>query len=139
MSAHVVVIDATARRATIKTTPGKHLTDILQEACSKLGYNSSQYGLKYVTMNITYFARRSNQTDNISPQAQPQATRPLSFLPSFRSQLRSKAGACTAIPVSFCCHGRATASRVGGPRGTKWPHNGQVPKHDNPMAGIAQV
>jgi tether containing UBX domain for GLUT4 len=48
MSAHVVVIDATAKRATIKTTPGKHLTDILQEACSKLGYNSSQYGLKYV-------------------------------------------------------------------------------------------
>ncbi|KAF3389556.1 Tether containing UBX domain for GLUT4 [Penicillium rolfsii] len=47
MSAHVVVIDATARRATIKTTPGKHLTDILQEACSKLGYDASQYGLKY--------------------------------------------------------------------------------------------
>ncbi|KAJ5655400.1 hypothetical protein N7507_007350 [Penicillium longicatenatum] len=47
MSAHVVVIDATAKRATIKTTPGKHLTDILQEACSKLGYNSSQYGLKH--------------------------------------------------------------------------------------------
>jgi tether containing UBX domain for GLUT4 len=52
MSAHVVVIDATARRATIKTTPGKHLTDILQEACSKLGYNASQYGLKYATISI---------------------------------------------------------------------------------------
>lgn len=48
MSAHVVVIDATAKRATIKTTPGKYLTDILQEACLKLGYNPSQYGLKYV-------------------------------------------------------------------------------------------
>ncbi|KAJ5176238.1 uncharacterized protein N7482_002115 [Penicillium canariense] len=47
MSAHVVVIDATARRATVKTTPGKHLTDVLEEACSKLGYNSSQYGLKH--------------------------------------------------------------------------------------------
>ncbi|KAJ5673829.1 hypothetical protein N7462_009268 [Penicillium macrosclerotiorum] len=47
MSAHVVVIDATARRATVKTTPGKHLTDVLQEACTKLGYNSSQYGLKH--------------------------------------------------------------------------------------------
>jgi len=46
MSAHVVVIDATARRATIKTTPAKHLSDILQEACSKLGYNPNQYGLK---------------------------------------------------------------------------------------------
>lgn len=51
MSAHVVVIDATARRATVKTTPGKYLTDILQEACSKLGYSASQYGLKYVTMS----------------------------------------------------------------------------------------
>ncbi|KAJ5647151.1 hypothetical protein N7490_003523 [Penicillium lividum] len=47
MSAHVVVIDATAKRATIKTTPAKYLTDILQEACLKLGYNSSQYGLKH--------------------------------------------------------------------------------------------
>ncbi|KAF7717374.1 Uncharacterized protein PECH_006688 [Penicillium ucsense] len=47
MSAHVVVIDSTARRATIKTTPGKYLTDILQEACIKLGHNPSQYGLKY--------------------------------------------------------------------------------------------
>ncbi|KAJ5938731.1 hypothetical protein N7466_001865 [Penicillium verhagenii] len=47
MSAHVVVIDATAKRATIKTTPAKHLTDILQEACSKLGYNANQYGLKH--------------------------------------------------------------------------------------------
>ncbi|KAJ5907746.1 hypothetical protein N7495_000428 [Penicillium taxi] len=47
MSAHVVVLDATARRATIKTTPAKYLTDILQEACSKLGYNSNQYGLKH--------------------------------------------------------------------------------------------
>ncbi|KAJ6094963.1 hypothetical protein N7467_002476 [Penicillium canescens] len=47
MSAHVVVIDATARRATIKTTPTKPMTDVLQEACSKLGYNASQYGLKH--------------------------------------------------------------------------------------------
>ncbi|KAJ5787178.1 hypothetical protein N7457_002168 [Penicillium paradoxum] len=47
MSAHVVVIDATARRATIKTTPSKHLTDILQEASSKLGYNANQYSLKH--------------------------------------------------------------------------------------------
>ncbi|KAJ5112307.1 hypothetical protein N7532_000352 [Penicillium argentinense] len=47
MSAHVVVIDATARRATIKTTPSTHLTDVLQEACKKLGYNASQYGLKH--------------------------------------------------------------------------------------------
>ncbi|GMG23732.1 hypothetical protein AFCA_005896 [Aspergillus flavus] len=47
MSAHVVVLDSTARRATIKTTPGKYLTDVLQEACAKLGVDASQYGLKY--------------------------------------------------------------------------------------------
>ncbi|KAJ5281587.1 GLUT4 regulating protein TUG [Penicillium angulare] len=47
MSAHVVVIDSTARRATVKTTPAKHLTDILQEACTKFGYNSNQYALKH--------------------------------------------------------------------------------------------
>ena len=52
MSAHVVVIDATARRATVKTTPGKHLADILQEACTKLGHNSSQYGLKYANTSM---------------------------------------------------------------------------------------
>ena len=46
MSSHVVVLDVTARRATVKTTPGKHLTDILQEACTKLGIDASQYGLK---------------------------------------------------------------------------------------------
>ncbi|KAH8428709.1 putative UBX domain protein [Aspergillus melleus] len=47
MSSHVVVLDSTARRATIKTTPGKHLTDILQEGCKKLGVDASQYGLKH--------------------------------------------------------------------------------------------
>ncbi|KAE8351477.1 GLUT4 regulating protein TUG-domain-containing protein [Aspergillus coremiiformis] len=47
MSSHVVVLDSTARRATIKTTPGKYLTDILQEACAKLGVDASQHGLKY--------------------------------------------------------------------------------------------
>ncbi|PLB34432.1 putative UBX domain protein [Aspergillus candidus] len=47
MSSHVVVLDSTARRATIKTTPGKHLTDILQEACTKLEVDASQHGLKY--------------------------------------------------------------------------------------------
>ncbi|PYH47460.1 putative UBX domain protein [Aspergillus saccharolyticus JOP 1030-1] len=47
MSSHVVVLDSTARRATVKTTPGKHLTEILQEACTKLGVDPSQHGLKY--------------------------------------------------------------------------------------------
>ncbi|KAA6415677.1 MAG: hypothetical protein FRX48_00395 [Lasallia pustulata] len=46
MASHVVVIDSTARRAMIKTAPGKHLSDVLQEACTKFGLNASQYGLK---------------------------------------------------------------------------------------------
>ncbi|KAL2809941.1 GLUT4 regulating protein TUG-domain-containing protein [Aspergillus granulosus] len=52
MSAHVVVLDATARRATIKTTPGKYLTDILQEACKKLGLDARQYGLKHKSRQL---------------------------------------------------------------------------------------
>ncbi|WEW61275.1 hypothetical protein PRK78_006765 [Emydomyces testavorans] len=47
MASHVVVIDATARRATVKVTPAKHLSDILGEACAKLGLNATQYGLKH--------------------------------------------------------------------------------------------
>ncbi|KAL4906505.1 hypothetical protein BDW74DRAFT_150555 [Aspergillus multicolor] len=52
MSSHVVVLDSTARRATIKTTPGKYLTDILQEACKKLGLDASQYGLKHKSRQL---------------------------------------------------------------------------------------
>lgn len=46
MASNLVVIDASARRATIKTTPAKVLSDVLQEACSKLGADASRYGLK---------------------------------------------------------------------------------------------
>jgi len=46
MASHVVVIDSTARRHTIKCTPMKHLSDILQEACAKFGVNPDQYALK---------------------------------------------------------------------------------------------
>ncbi|KAI4207555.1 MAG: hypothetical protein LQ346_000487 [Caloplaca aetnensis] len=47
MASNLVVIDASARRATIKTTPAKVLSDVLQEACSKLGADASRYGLKH--------------------------------------------------------------------------------------------
>ncbi|ETI29279.1 hypothetical protein G647_01732 [Cladophialophora carrionii CBS 160.54] len=47
MASHVVVIDATARRTQIKTTPGKHLSEVLEEACAKLGLNAAHYGLKH--------------------------------------------------------------------------------------------
>ncbi|OAP54902.1 hypothetical protein AYL99_10602 [Fonsecaea erecta] len=47
MASHVVVIDSTARRATVKTTPSKTLSEVLEEACAKLGGNAAQYGLKH--------------------------------------------------------------------------------------------
>ncbi|KAI9720905.1 MAG: hypothetical protein M1828_005475 [Chrysothrix sp. TS-e1954] len=46
-ASHVVVIDSTARRHTVKTTPTKYLSDVLQEACAKFGLDSDQYGLKH--------------------------------------------------------------------------------------------
>ena len=46
MASHVVVLDSTARRAVVKTIPTKHLSDILQEACGKLGLDPSRHGLK---------------------------------------------------------------------------------------------
>jgi TUG ubiquitin-like domain len=46
MASHVVVIDTSFRRVTIKVTPGKYLTDVLEEACGKLNLKSSNYGLK---------------------------------------------------------------------------------------------
>ncbi|OJJ44689.1 hypothetical protein ASPZODRAFT_153586 [Penicilliopsis zonata CBS 506.65] len=52
MSSHVVVIDTTARRATVKTTPAKYLADILQESCTKLGLDAGQYGLKHKSKQL---------------------------------------------------------------------------------------
>ncbi len=46
MSSQVVVIDDKARRAVIKVTPGKPLSDVLQEACTKLGLDPNSYGLR---------------------------------------------------------------------------------------------
>ncbi len=46
MASHVIVLDSSARRATVKTTPGKYLSDVLQEACGKLGLEASRHGLK---------------------------------------------------------------------------------------------
>ncbi|PGH15872.1 hypothetical protein AJ80_05403 [Polytolypa hystricis UAMH7299] len=52
MSSHVVVIDSTARRAVVKVTPVKHLSDVLGEACSKLGLDARHYGLKHQKKQI---------------------------------------------------------------------------------------
>lgn len=46
MASHVVVIDTSFRRHNIKVTPGKYVSDILEEACAKFGLNASNYGLK---------------------------------------------------------------------------------------------
>ncbi|MCJ1243919.1 hypothetical protein MMC30_001116 [Trapelia coarctata] len=46
MASHVVVIDSSFRRTTVKTTPGKYLSDVLQEACAKFGLDASLHGLK---------------------------------------------------------------------------------------------
>jgi tether containing UBX domain for GLUT4 len=47
MSSHVVVLDTSLRRATVKVNPGTYMTEILEEACKKWGLKSSNYGLKY--------------------------------------------------------------------------------------------
>ncbi|KAM5449433.1 hypothetical protein MaudCBS49596_004914 [Microsporum audouinii] len=47
MAAHVIVLDASARRTLIKVTPTKHMSDVLSEACSKFNINPAQYGLKH--------------------------------------------------------------------------------------------
>ncbi|KAK2748282.1 hypothetical protein FQN57_000940 [Myotisia sp. PD_48] len=52
MASHVVVLDSSARRAVVKVTPGKHLTDVLSEACSKFRIDPFQYGLKYQKKQI---------------------------------------------------------------------------------------
>ena len=46
MASHVVVIDTSFRRVTIKVSPGKYMADVLDEACAKFGIKASNYGLK---------------------------------------------------------------------------------------------
>ncbi|KAL9614767.1 MAG: hypothetical protein Q9167_000758 [Letrouitia subvulpina] len=52
MASTVTVFDSSAHRATIKTGPNKILSDILQEACVKLGVDASCRGLKYRNKTI---------------------------------------------------------------------------------------
>ncbi|KAK5365884.1 hypothetical protein LTS13_008538 [Exophiala xenobiotica] len=52
MASHVVVIDSALRRTTIKTTPTTSLSEVLEEACSKLGLNAAQYGLKHSNKQV---------------------------------------------------------------------------------------
>ena len=45
MAAHVFVIDSSARRQQIKTTPGTYLRDVLDEACKKFGKDPEHFML----------------------------------------------------------------------------------------------
>lgn len=45
MASHVFVIDSSARRQQVKTTPGTYLRDVLEEACKKFGKDPEQFVL----------------------------------------------------------------------------------------------
>ncbi|KAL6858518.1 GLUT4 regulating protein TUG domain-containing protein [Trichoderma novae-zelandiae] len=47
MSSHVVVIATDLRRTTVKVSPGTYLSDVLDEACKKLGLDSNKYLIKH--------------------------------------------------------------------------------------------
>ncbi|KHN94146.1 GLUT4 regulating protein TUG [Metarhizium album ARSEF 1941] len=47
MASHVVVIATDLRRATVNVTPGTYLSDVLDQACKKLGLSSDKYLLKH--------------------------------------------------------------------------------------------
>lgn len=49
MASFVTVVDSSARRVKVKTTPEKSLSEVLQEACTSWRYNASLYSLKYVS------------------------------------------------------------------------------------------
>ncbi|KUJ22833.1 uncharacterized protein LY89DRAFT_607672 [Mollisia scopiformis] len=47
MASHVVVLDGNYRRHQVKVTPGKYMTEVLEEACKKFSnLNPSNFGLK---------------------------------------------------------------------------------------------
>lgn len=46
MASFVTVVDPSARRVKVKTTPGKFLSEVLQEACNEWRYDASRHGLK---------------------------------------------------------------------------------------------
>ncbi|KAL9037028.1 MAG: hypothetical protein Q9214_005877 [Letrouitia sp. 1 TL-2023] len=67
MASTVTVFDSSAHRATIKTSPNKVLSDILQEACVKLGVDASYRGLKY--RNKTVDLSNPMRLSGLSPGA----------------------------------------------------------------------
>ncbi|RDA92327.1 hypothetical protein CP533_3278 [Ophiocordyceps camponoti-saundersi (nom. inval.)] len=51
-AAHVVVISADLRRATVKVSPGTYLIDVLDESCTKLRLTSDKYLLRHKQKQI---------------------------------------------------------------------------------------
>jgi tether containing UBX domain for GLUT4 len=46
MSAHVKVVNTSFQQATIKVTPGKYLSDVIEEACKGWKMTASNYTVK---------------------------------------------------------------------------------------------
>ncbi|KAL3417849.1 ubx domain-containing protein [Phlyctema vagabunda] len=46
MASHVVVMDSAAKRIQVKVTPGKYMTDVLEEACKKCNRQPTNLGFK---------------------------------------------------------------------------------------------
>jgi tether containing UBX domain for GLUT4 len=53
MASNVVVIDSSFRRHTVKVTPGKYMTEVLEEACKKFNFKPENYGLKYILPSLS--------------------------------------------------------------------------------------
>ncbi|TQS36278.1 hypothetical protein Golomagni_03278 [Golovinomyces magnicellulatus] len=47
MASHVIVVDISLKRATVRVTPGSYLSDILEEACEKFCVQPTEYTLKH--------------------------------------------------------------------------------------------
>ncbi|KAG9244451.1 hypothetical protein BJ878DRAFT_506113 [Calycina marina] len=62
MSAHVVVISTSLKRAKVSVISGMHMTDILAEACKTLGARYSDYGFKHNNKTID-MSRRFRETN----------------------------------------------------------------------------
>lgn len=80
--AHVFVLDSRARRVRIQTLPSTHLSDVLQQGCSKLGLKPDQFVLKWVAR------RRRSITDVGTGTTTSSSTCPCRF-------------ACRACPVEL--------------------------------------
>ncbi|KAK7408154.1 hypothetical protein QQX98_009683 [Neonectria punicea] len=85
MASHVVVIATDLRRTTVKVNPGTYLTDVLQQACSKLNLSSDRYLIKH----------RQKQVDLSVP------FRASGLIPGAKLELVQKSNTPSAIQVAL--------------------------------------